>query len=93
MPIEYKNNMAVFSDVVSVDEAGGLHEWLQSKHSVRIDLDGCTHLHPEHLLVLMAAKNRILFWPTVLYALAAYSGKTLMGDGSILMMRNLKEAV
>lgn len=63
MPIEYKKNMAIFSDVVSVNEAEGLLEWLQNKPSAKIDLDGCTHLHPANLQVLMAAKSRIASWP------------------------------
>lgn len=63
MGIEYKKNMAVFRDVVSVEEAEGLLEWLQNKPSARIDLEGCTHLHPANLQVLMAAKSRIASWP------------------------------
>ena len=37
MAIQYKKNNAVFSDVVSVDEAETLLEWLQKKNSVRVD--------------------------------------------------------
>ena len=36
MAIEYKNNLAVFIDVVSVEEAEALLEWLQKKSSARV---------------------------------------------------------
>jgi hypothetical protein len=63
MPIEYKKNQVVFRDIVSVDEAEGLLEWLQNKPAAKVDLGACTHLHPANLQVLMAAKVRITIWP------------------------------
>jgi hypothetical protein len=63
MPIEYKKSLATFSDVVSVEDAEGLLEWLQKKSSGRADLSGCTHMHPANLQVLMAAKTAISAWP------------------------------
>lgn len=63
MAIEFRKNQAIFRDVVSVDEAEGLLEWLQNKPSARIDLTGCTHLHPANLQVMMATKCRIASWP------------------------------
>lgn len=91
MAIEYKNTLAIFRDVVSVDDAECLREWLQDKSDARIDLEDCTHLHPENLQVLIAEKSRIAFWPAVLSSLAGYSGKARMGDGSVLMVRNVEE--
>jgi hypothetical protein len=55
MPITYKKNQAFFADVVSVEEAEGLLEWLLKKPSGKVDLSGCSHLHPANLQVLMAA--------------------------------------
>lgn len=63
MAIEYKKNHAVFSDVVSVDGAEALLEWLQKKPTGRVDLSACTHLHPANLQVLMAGKPAISAWP------------------------------
>ena len=63
MPIEYKKNLAVFSDVVSVEEAEALLEWLQKKPAARVDFSACTHIHPANLQVLMAAKPVISVWP------------------------------
>ena len=63
MPIEYKKKQAVFNEIVSVDEAEGLLEWLQNKPAAKVALAACTHLHPANLQVLMAAKTRIASWP------------------------------
>ncbi|MBK1719072.1 hypothetical protein [Thiocystis violacea] len=64
MAIEYKKNLAVFHDVVSVEEAEALLEWLQTKRTAKVDLTDCVHLHPANLQVLMAAKPAIQAWPT-----------------------------
>jgi len=63
MAIAYNKTHAVFSDVVSVEEAEGLLEWLQNNIAARVDLAACTHLHPANLQVLMAAKTVISAWP------------------------------
>jgi hypothetical protein len=63
MAIEYKKNQAIFRDVVSVEEAEGLLEWLQKKPSAKVDLSACVHLHPANLQVLMAARPTIVAWP------------------------------
>jgi hypothetical protein len=64
MSIEYKKNLVLFTDVVSVEDAEPLLEWLQKKSAARVDLSACTHLHPANLQVLMAAKPVISAWPT-----------------------------
>jgi hypothetical protein len=64
MAIKYKKNLAVFSDVVTVEEAEGLLEWLQKKGAARVDLSACTHVHPAALQVLMTGKPVISVWPT-----------------------------
>ena len=63
MPIEYKKKQVFLRDIVTVDEAEGLLEWLQSKHGARVDLSQCSHLHPANLQVLMAAACRVSAWP------------------------------
>lgn len=63
MAIEYRKSLAVFRDVVSVEDAEALLEWLQKKPSARADLSACTHLHPANLQVLMAAKATVVEWP------------------------------
>ena len=63
MPIEYKKKQAFLLDIVTVHEAEGLLEWLQSNPGARIDLRQCSHLHPANLQVLMAAHCHITAWP------------------------------
>jgi len=63
MPIEYKNDEAVFREIVSVEEAEGLLQWLQDKVAAKVDLGDCIHLHPANLQVLMAVKSRVAVWP------------------------------
>ena len=63
MGIEFTRNLALFRDVVSVDEAEGLLEWLQKNPAARIDLSSCAHLHPANLQVLMATPASVVAWP------------------------------
>ena len=67
MPIAYQLEQAVFkatfSDVIAVDEAEALLEWLRSHPGASVDLAPCTHLHPANLQVLMAVRPWIVGWP------------------------------
>lgn len=63
MTIEFRKNLALFRDVVSVEEAEQLLEWLQKKPQRRVDLSACTHLHAANLQVLMAARAQVTAWP------------------------------
>ncbi len=63
MAIEFRKNLALFRDVVSVEEAEPLLEWLQKKPAGRVDLADCTHLHAANLQVLMAACASVKAWP------------------------------
>ena len=64
MTIEFKKNHIICKEVVSVEEAEALLEWLQKKSSAKVDFSTCTHIHPANLQVLMAEKVSILAWPT-----------------------------
>jgi hypothetical protein len=63
MAIEYRKNLVRFIDVVTVDDAEALLEWLQKKPAARVDLAACTHLHPANLQVLMVAAPVVAAWP------------------------------
>jgi hypothetical protein len=63
MPIEFKRSSAVFRDVVSVEEAEGLLEWLQRKPVAKVNLASCSHLHTANLQVLMTARPGVSAWP------------------------------
>lgn len=64
MPIEYRKKDVLLREVVSVDDAEALLEYLQKKPAARVDLSACTHVHPANLQVLLAAKARVAHWPT-----------------------------
>jgi hypothetical protein len=63
MPIEFKKNRAIFHEEVSVEEAEGLLEWLQTRPAAKADLSACSHMHTANLQVLMTAKTVITSWP------------------------------
>lgn len=63
MGIEYRDNVAKFFEDVSIDEAEGLFEWLQTNTYGLLDLSCCTHLHASVLQLLMAANHTIVLWP------------------------------
>lgn len=63
MPLEFKKNQVLFKDVVSVEDAESLLEWLQKKPAAKVDFSACTHLHSANLQVLMAAKPKVSAWP------------------------------
>jgi hypothetical protein len=53
----------VFRDEVTVEEAEGLLEWLQTRLGAKADLAACNHLHTANLQVLISAKTYISNWP------------------------------
>ena len=59
MSIEFKKNLAILGEVVTVEEAEALLDFLQKKPTGKIHLGHCEHLHPSSLQVLMAAKATI----------------------------------
>lgn len=63
MAITYTDALAVFDDVVSVEEAEGLLQWLQDHAGGSADLSACTHLHAADLQVLMASAVSVHAWP------------------------------
>lgn len=63
MAMTYKKNLALFDDVISVEEAEDLLEWIQKNPKGKADLSRCTHLHAADLQVLMAANIAVAAWP------------------------------
>ena len=63
MTIQYEQKTARLIDFVSIEEAEGLLEWLQTQTQGQLNLAACTHLHAANLQVLMAAKPEITAWP------------------------------
>lgn len=63
MGIKYEKNTARLTDFVSVEDAEGLLEWLQTQPKRKLDLAHCQHLHAANLQVLMALRPTISAWP------------------------------
>ena len=63
MPITFKKDRVQFNEIVTVEEAETLLEWLQKHPKGKLDLSACTHLHPANLQVLMASACRIQTYP------------------------------
>ncbi|MBY0241322.1 MAG: hypothetical protein K2X55_18605 [Burkholderiaceae bacterium] len=59
MSITYEPGRAVFTDVVSVEEAEPLLQWRLDCPDGVLDLGACQHLHAAVLQVLMAAPVRV----------------------------------
>jgi hypothetical protein len=64
MAIEYRKKLAVLTDMVSVEDAEPLLGWAQKGKDLKVDLSGCSHLHPASLQVLLAAGAQVTAWPT-----------------------------
>ena len=56
MGIEYRKNLAVFTGLVTADDAETLLEWLTENPKSKVDLAACSHLHTANMQVLLAAK-------------------------------------
>ena len=63
MAMEFKKKIVLLSDLVDVEDAERLLQWLQNKSGAMIDLSGCTHIHPANIQVLMAAGAIVIDWP------------------------------
>lgn len=63
MSIEFNDNVAALSDIVSVEDAEPLLAWLTEAPDRAVDLSACTHLHPANLQVLLATRTRVLARP------------------------------
>jgi hypothetical protein len=63
MVMEFKKKLVVLSEVVGVEDAESLLEWLQGKPATQVDLAACTHLHPANIQVLLAAGTTVRAWP------------------------------
>jgi hypothetical protein len=63
MSITYRKDRVVFSDMAEGEDAESLLEWLDKHPKGKIDLSGCTHLHPATLQVLMASNCSIFAKP------------------------------
>ncbi len=73
MTIQLQTKTARLVDVVTVEEAETLLQWIAAHPKGKVDLSRCTHLHTAVLQVLMALKPPVSAWPKD-EALAAWVG-------------------
>ena len=63
MGMDFQENTLVISDILGVEEAESLLEWLLAHRDGQLDLTACVHLHAANLQVLMALRPAIHSWP------------------------------
>ena len=63
MGMDIQENTLVISDILGVEEAESLLEWLLAHRDGQLDLTACVHLHAANLQVLMALRPAIHSWP------------------------------
>lgn len=63
MTIEVLKSSIKLIDIIEVEEADTLLDWLQNNPKGKVNLEACTHLHAANLQVLMASKAKISEWP------------------------------
>jgi hypothetical protein len=79
MTIRYLKKHAALEDVVTVEEAESLQQWLRSQARPAVHLGKCEHLHSAALQVLLALRPRIVAPPVhavLASALAATPART-----------------
>lgn len=63
MSLTFDDDIARLADLVTVEEAETLLDWLARYPNGRVDLAQLQHLHAANLQVLMATRPTILHWP------------------------------
>ena len=63
MGIEINDDCLQITELLGVEDAEILLDWLLKHPEGNLDLAGCTHLHAANLQVLMATRPRIAVWP------------------------------
>jgi len=64
MPVDLHTRTAVLREVVNVEDAGSLAEWLRRTPEASVNLARCTHLHTAALQALLAARPTLTKPPT-----------------------------
>jgi hypothetical protein len=76
MPIQFLARSAKLTDVVTVEEAEGLLQWILAHPKGKLDLARCTHVHTAALQVLLALRPPVSSLPEDA-SLAAWLAPTL----------------
>ena len=63
MPVEFKNNTAILTDLVSIEDAEALFNWLLERKKPKMDLSELSHIHTACLQLLLVFKPEIIAHP------------------------------
>ena len=63
MPVEFKNNTAILTDLVSIEDADALFNWLLERKKPKMDLSELSHIHTACLQLLLVFKPEIIAYP------------------------------
>jgi ABC-type transporter Mla MlaB component len=63
MPVEFKNNTAKLIDLVSIEDADALFNWLLERKKPKMDLSELSHIHTACLQLLLVFKPEIIAHP------------------------------
>ncbi|MTW21422.1 hypothetical protein [Allochromatium palmeri] len=63
MPIDVSDSVLVARELLSVEDAESVLDWLIQHPHGQIDLADCNHVHAANFQVLMAARPKIAAWP------------------------------
>jgi ABC-type transporter Mla MlaB component len=63
MPVEFKNNTAILTDLVSIEDAESLFNWLLERKKPKMDLSELSHIHTACLQLLLVFKPEIIAHP------------------------------
>ena len=63
MPVEFKNNTAKLIDLVSIEDAEALFNWLLERKKPKMDLSELSHIHTACLQLLLVFKPEIIAHP------------------------------
>lgn len=60
MGVEFRDNVAIFTQTISVEEAERVFEWLLETEEPIVDLKECFHIHTALLQALLLVKPKLV---------------------------------
>lgn len=59
MPIEFAENRAILKDIVTIEDAEPLFEWLLHIDEATIDMSRCEHIHTAILQLILLFEQKL----------------------------------
>ncbi len=63
MPVEFKNNTAKLTELVSIEDAEVLFNWFLERKKTKVDLNELIHIHTACLQLLLIFQPEIITLP------------------------------